>query len=418
MTYLPHKESQPSITSSLNLFNAENVDVSVKHGYYEQFHPQQPLSENIHFQIFSNEDYFIDLSSTFIDLNVVVKKKSDNQTPSAVDGVSYENCILHNLFRQINVYINGTLVSTSNNLSNYASYIQFMLMTPKSYKELRGQAMGYEYRLNVDTDGELTTAVTKEYHLVGKLNHEIFNISQWLPPNVKIDIKLQLAPGNFILRKTIAGAPDATVNLTSAVLHVRKQQVMSSVALAVEKLRANGNNIKLLVPHTVTNQRHIATGSRNYTDSSFISGEIPSKLALAFVRSASAVGSWTTSPHDFNFFGLSSLVCKVNGVPLYNLSFDNKSYRTLYELTMQSLDHDSQLFENGITDSIFSKTHGVIVLDLSGTQDLTVVRTGSVRLECTFADALTESITLISLCQFETYWEITPDGSVLLDLAP
>ena len=56
MAYLPHKDSHPSVTSSLNLFNAENVDVSVKHGYYEQFYPQQPLSENVHFQMYSNED--------------------------------------------------------------------------------------------------------------------------------------------------------------------------------------------------------------------------------------------------------------------------------------------------------------------------------------------------------------------------
>ena len=32
MTYLPHKESYHTVTSSLNLFNAESVDVSVKQG--------------------------------------------------------------------------------------------------------------------------------------------------------------------------------------------------------------------------------------------------------------------------------------------------------------------------------------------------------------------------------------------------
>jgi hypothetical protein len=64
---------------------------------------------------------------------------------------------------------------------------------------------------------------------------------------------------------------------------------------------------------------------------------------------------------------------------------------------MQSLDHDSQIFENGITNSMFSKNHGVIILDLSGTQDMSIVRTENVRLECTFANALTESITLLSL---------------------
>ena len=83
---------------------------------------------------------------------------------------------------------------------------------------------------------------------------------------------------------------------------------MSSVALAIEKLRASGNNIKLLVPHTITNQRHIATGTCTYTDSSFINTELPSKVALAFVKGASAIGSWTNSPHNFEMFGLSSLV--------------------------------------------------------------------------------------------------------------
>ena len=74
MANLPHKESYPSISLNLNLFNAENVGVSVKHGYYEQFYPQKPLSENIHFQIYSNEDYFLDFSSRFIDLHLILRK--------------------------------------------------------------------------------------------------------------------------------------------------------------------------------------------------------------------------------------------------------------------------------------------------------------------------------------------------------
>ena len=64
-------------------------------------------------------------------------------------------------------------------------------------------------------------------------------------------------------------------------------------------------------------------------------------------------------------FGVSSIVCKVNGTPLYNSSFD-QSHRTLYKLTMQSLDRYSQLFKNRIPDEMFAKTHCIIVLDLSG----------------------------------------------------
>ena len=76
-------------------------------------------------------------------------------------------------------------------------------------------------------------------------------------------------------------------------------------------------------------------------------------------------------------FGFSSLVHLVNGFPLYNLSFD-KSNRSLYELTMYSLHRDSQLFENGTTQEMFAKTHSIIVLDLPSTQDITIVRMGTV----------------------------------------
>ena len=86
------------------------------------------------------------------------------------------------------------------------------------------------------------------------------------------------------LRKTLDATPNTNVNLASAYTPYTQQQVMSFDALAMEKLRATGNYIKLLVPLTITNQRHTAIGSSTNTNSSFINIEIPSKLALAFVK--------------------------------------------------------------------------------------------------------------------------------------
>ena len=48
-----------------------------------------------------------------------------------------------------------------------------------------------------------------------------------------------------------------------------------------------------------------------------------------------------------------------------------------------------------MTDTLFSKISGIVVLDLSATQDTSVVQTESVRLECTFAGHLAESFALI-----------------------
>jgi len=79
-------------------------------------------------------------------------------------------------FRPISVYIKGTLVSTSNNLSNYACYILFMLMSPMPYKELRSLAIGYGCRMDTDTTNLRRDVTTKDLHLVKNTNHEIFNI--------------------------------------------------------------------------------------------------------------------------------------------------------------------------------------------------------------------------------------------------
>ena len=131
-------------------------------------------------------------------------------------------------------------------------------------------AIGYEYKMYIVTSNILGDATSKDLHLVWNINHEIYNIPQCLPPNVKIDTKLQLAPSRFILQKVVGTAPDVLFSLFSAILHVRKQQVINFVALPIEKLGASRNNIKLLVPHTITNRRYTASGSSTKMDSSLV----------------------------------------------------------------------------------------------------------------------------------------------------
>ena len=101
----------------------------------------------------------------------MVVRKSKNRKKSAVEELSYENCVLNNLFRQISVYINRTDVGIINliNPPNFASYIQFMLMNSMSYLKLRDLAIGLERKMNTDTNNILRDVRTKALHLVGKL---------------------------------------------------------------------------------------------------------------------------------------------------------------------------------------------------------------------------------------------------------
>ena len=69
---------------------------------------------------------------------------------------------------------------------------------------------------------------------------------------------------------------------------------------------------------------------------------------------------------------------------------------TIYPLMNPS---GSYTNDNTISRSIFTicKNYSIIVLDLSVTQDMTMFRTGRIRLESTFFEPLEESIELISL---------------------
>jgi len=62
-------------------------------------------------------------------------KQSNYEKLSAAEGLSYENYVLHNLFRQMSFYTNGTLVSTSNDISSYASYNTINVDDSKVVKE-------------------------------------------------------------------------------------------------------------------------------------------------------------------------------------------------------------------------------------------------------------------------------------------
>lgn len=75
--------------------------------------------------------------------------------------------------------------------------------------------------------------------------------------------------------------------------------------------------------------------------------------------------------HKLKMFGLSNIECKVNGITFPILTFD-KSYRTIYKLTLQSLDRYWQLFQKRITDWMFSKSHCI-------TRDVSIVWIATVR---------------------------------------
>ncbi|KAK2722322.1 hypothetical protein QYM36_002752 [Artemia franciscana] len=222
---------------------------------------------------------------------------------------------------------------SGNSSSAYTSFASYTLLTPNSTKKSRGSNYGFYTKEDGTLDAKLAVLATETLHPAAQPSHDFFQLNQFIPPGLKIDIKFFPSLPRFVFRKLEKAAPDVTLTISEAVLHIRKVNIVSSLALAVEKVKANGSNLKVIIPKLLPTARIIPTGSLSFAESSLTTyGHQPSKVILGLVKTSNQLGSYESSPFKYELFHLYSLHRKVNGQPIYSLSFSDQSYRLLYEM--------------------------------------------------------------------------------------
>ena len=106
---------------SLNLFDVPPTDYSLVESRYV---PINPFTTGIHpvdFQIDPQED-FIDLSNSFFELELKLKLDDGSNILAATRSTICNN-LAHSLFKQINVRLNGTLISPQTDTYHHKAYI-------------------------------------------------------------------------------------------------------------------------------------------------------------------------------------------------------------------------------------------------------------------------------------------------------
>ncbi|KAK2702619.1 hypothetical protein QYM36_018773 [Artemia franciscana] len=346
--------------------------------------------------------------------------KSDGNPVTDSDKVSYDDGgIMNTLFQNIQVFVNDTLVSSGNSLSAYTSFASYTLLTPNSTKKSRGSNYGFYTKEDGTLDAKLAVLAIETLHLAARPSHDFFQLNQFGPPELKIDIKFFPSLPRFVFRKLEKAVPDFTFTISEAVLHIRKVKIVSLLALAVEKVKARGSNLKIMIPKLLPTARIIPTGSLSFAESSLMTyGHLPSKVILGLVKTSNQLGSYESSPFKFELFHLSTLHLKVNGQPIYSLSFSDWSYRLLYETSMRTLGGDETTFDNRLSNDKLIRDFSLICLDISGTPDLSLIKDGTLRLDLTLSQATDASVSLIIIGFQETFLEIDNSGAVFLPIAP
>ena len=97
-------------------------------GSWVEFRPISSLTNNgpIDFHVAATEDEYIDIGRTRLYLKVTIRK-NNNQLIDDNDEIAPINLILHSLFSQVDVKLNGTLVTPSLTTYPYRAYLETLL---------------------------------------------------------------------------------------------------------------------------------------------------------------------------------------------------------------------------------------------------------------------------------------------------
>lgn len=415
--------------SELDIFATPPTQTSIESGATLCFRPISTLSDTapIEFLVTSSGDEYIDLTHTT--LHIIAKVKP---TKSLSDGAEAQlttvNNWLHSLFSQVDVYLNQKCISPPSNNYAYRAYIENLLnygdLAKKSHLTaslwIRDESGKFDTAQNNGyTERKKIIANEAEVELYSNLHCDIFNINKFMLNGVDLGIKLIKSKNEFHLIGDTAGS----VEIIEANLYVRKVKINPSIllaharALSVTPAKYPINRVEI---KTLT----IGSGIQSKSIDNIFLGQIPKRCIIGMVDSQAFNGTQKLDPFNFQHFNYNYLALYIDStqIPAKPLTPDfkkNQYIRSFYTLFEGTGIHFSDA-GNGISYGDYPGGYCLSVFDL--TADLScneshwnIIRSGTLRAEIRFAEALTKTITFIIFAEFDNIIEVDKNRNINID---
>jgi hypothetical protein len=422
--------------SELDLFSVPPTQTSIESATFVEYHPVSSLSDGapIEFDISSSGEDYIDFNDS--QLHVRVKIVKADGSPTADDEkVGPVNNLLHSLFTQVDVSLNGTLVTDSTNTYAYRAYLEDLLSygaeAKKSqltcalfYKDEAGKMdendptvadvnKGLKQRSSFITDG-------KEVDLVGRLHSDIFFQSRYMMNEVNTRIKLLRSKDSFCLMASTAEL--YRVKIMSAVMRIRKVKVSPSIYLAHAKTLESGM-AKYPIRRVICKTFTVPAGYLDFVQEKLFSGQLPTRLVIGCVDNKAFNGDYKLNPFNFQHFNANELSIYLDGQqhaikPLV-MDFEKNLYVNAYMSMYSGCRKENQDEGNGIERTEYAGGYSLYVFDLtpdlSENDSFNLTRTGGVRISMKFSKALEKTITVVAFAEFENLIEVDRNRNVIFD---
>ena len=120
-----HEQSCECTKSELDLFSVPPTQTSIENGCWTEYHPLSSLADGspIEFEVSGTGEDYLDFANSHLYVKAKITAQ-DGGNIAADAEVGPVNNFLHSLFSQVDVSLNGTLITSSTSTYPYRAYIE------------------------------------------------------------------------------------------------------------------------------------------------------------------------------------------------------------------------------------------------------------------------------------------------------
>ena len=315
----------PGMHSGLSLFGASEILVDFQRGYHEEvFTPTSADGPVLEFDFQGAETDIggtvIDLVNLFVKLDVKLKYFGKEKAEGVADlKPTFVNNLMHNLFQNVEISLNGTPISSANNLYPFKALVEAELSHNASCKKGWLRCQGYEFETDPGdiADGKAFTNrqkmgnnLTKKFSYYGRLADSFLaDNHKFLLPGVQVRVRLYRSPDEIVLihpnsAKETQG--DFSLQILNASLLVHKIQLKNKTYLTIERMlskKAAHYDFREIVPKSFL----ISSGVTMYYRDDIFNRAPISRLVMFMVPETSFSGNFETNPFHFRLMDLETV---------------------------------------------------------------------------------------------------------------
>ena len=406
----------------------------------------------LEFAFNSSVDYWIDLSSVELAVKFRIKKRTganfaEDETHS-IPSFARDN-MFHNLWRRVDILVNDKVLKNNYDYAR-GSMISRLLFSKEDEIENLKAFEGFNFsdaNPNMTprtTAGEAVDAVdhadyapylrrytylrgSKEHTMVGKLSHYFLDQSKMLPFGIPFKIRLVRNTADFLFQ-TAENAQAPVLEFTEIKFMYKRMKLEPQINSALTEKMAKEEGVYFPISRNVCTVHTIPTNQQSMSINTFITGDVPLRLVIGFVRNeATGEGHKSFDPFFFEPMNVTQMYLTYDSVRfpdneghIFDRSENDdmqKSANIVQYKRMMEVIWGSNLHKAALTYDKWRMYHHLYVFDMSPGKDTylnggyqQVTMGGDVTLNLTLKTAAAHSYSAVVFAQHQNTLKIAfPD---------